>query len=112
MSKQEQQQAVDYLHENIDGAITDGDQRPRLYFIIRGVARSGMSRTMSVYVNDGANMLSLTYNIAKACGFPLTADRDAFRVSGCGMDMRFHVADVLAHRLGMSDGNAFDIRSL
>lgn len=56
------------------------------------VSRSGMSRAVSVYNHDLSSYL--TYLVAKVLG--LTIDKnEKLRLSGCGMDMHFWLADAL-----------------
>lgn len=66
-----------------------------IYAIIRSVARSGMSRTIDLYVLDvgpeGKPFPRYVSNLfARARGWKQDK-RGALKVSGCGMDMVFHV---------------------
>ena len=86
ISKEEQQAAQDTL----DSSLTEGRN---VFFNITGVAKSGMSRTMEVYVIEGDDLRRITHYFARAGGYKLT-DK-GIRISGCGMDMRFALlADV------------------
>lgn len=87
-------------------SIGDYDVRkylPTIYIVIDTVARSGMSRTMRVYVqaedDDGRPYLQwITGHVARVLGWRLErGGRDAVRVDGCGMDMCFHLVDCLLH---------------
>lgn len=61
----------------------------KIYGIVRSVSRSGMSRTIDLYVRDDEGLQYLTGWIATVTGW--TRDkRGALKVSGCGMDMIFH----------------------
>lgn len=105
--KAEREQAKAYLLEDYE--LKRGDT---LYFVIRDVARSGMSRTMSVFIVKDGGLYGITHLVAKVCGYPLTRGGDvAFRVHGCGMDMRFHVASSLAVRL-FGDPYALEYRGI
>lgn len=93
--------------------------RPTLYFIVRSVAASGMSRVFSVYVIDQFGPRGLDYLISTACEYTRTAE--GFRIGGCGMDMRFAVADSVARLVGtgygagcngIANGNDIAYRSL
>jgi hypothetical protein len=95
----QKQDAVQSLKE----LIKEGDI---LTFIITKVASSGMSRCMKVLavVNDldgKPYIRNITRYVAKATENTITKN-DELRVSGCGMDMRFHVAEHLAHVMGFS----------
>ena len=84
----------------------------QVFFVIHSVASSGMSRVMSAYaiVNDDPVCLNGLFIEA---GVGSRAKDRGFRVSGCGMDMRFHALNSLAFKLGLGrDGNSWYIRSL
>lgn len=92
--------------------------KPIVYFITRSVAPSGMSRVFSVYVSVDGELRGLDHGLSQS--FDYTETRKGFRVSGCGMDMRFAVCDDMASVWSVSDslsfqrasGNDFDYRSL
>ena len=84
----------------------------QVFFVIHSVASSGMSRVMSAYaiVNNSPVCLN---GLFIETGIGSRAKDRGFRVSGCGMDMRFHALDSLAFNLGLGrDGNSWSIRSL
>ena len=84
----------------------------RVFFIVHSVASSGMSRVMSAYVIANDDLVCLDGLFIEAGSGSRVKDR-GFRVSGCGMDMRFHALDSLAFKLGLGrDGNSWGIRSL
>lgn len=66
------------------------DYLPTLYFVIASVSRSGMSRTMRVYV-DRDGLVPVHGLISRVTGLTLT--RDGVRIGGCGMDMTFALLD-------------------
>lgn len=78
-------------------SIGDYDLRaelPTVYFVIPSVARSGMSRTMRVYVDGPDGLRYVTGYVAKVLGWALKyGGQDAIVVKGCGMDMTFHLLD-------------------
>lgn len=89
--------------EAIDGM---DDQRPReafVFAIITGVPKSGLSRTMRVFVARGAGLrpAELTWYLAKArvAGATFVNGWRGMRVPGCGMDMVFHTLDCLRRAL-------------
>ena len=84
----------------------------QVFFAIHSVASSGMSRVMSAYVIANDDLVCLNRLFIEA-GIGSRAKDRGFRVSGCGMDMRFHALNSLAFKLGLGrDGNSWSIRSL
>ena len=84
----------------------------RVFFIVHSVASSGMSRVMSAYVIANDDLVCLDGLFIEAGVCRRAKDR-GFRVSGCGMDMRFHALNSLASTLDLGrDGNSWSIRSL
>jgi hypothetical protein len=70
------------------------------YTILRHVSRSGMFRVIDIVAVDGKDgVQSLSWLAAKAGVGKLDRDRQGLRVSGCGMDMGFHVVYNLAGTL-------------
>ena len=97
VSKKEQQEARERLRK----WIKPGDT---IYCILRHVSRSGMTRVIDlVKVSDDGEILRIGYNAAKAVGWPYDREREGVRVSGCGMDMGFHLVYCLAHALFFGD---------
>jgi hypothetical protein len=70
--------------------------------VLRGVARSGMSRHIDVYrfyVEDGrVRRQWISRMVAAVCGFPYDEKQECLNVSG-GMDMGWHVVYELSGRL-------------
>jgi hypothetical protein len=97
LSKKEQKQAdYDYAKKQIlEHYLNEGDT---VYTIIRSVSSSGMSRTISLKVARGGQILDLTYFASVVLGWPLVEKNGsrALRVGGCGMDMGFHTVYTLA----------------
>lgn len=70
-----------------------------VYTILRHRSRSGMSRTIDVLGIDpsekGAGgsprVFAFGWNVAKALGWTFDREREGVKVSGCGMDMGFHL---------------------
>lgn len=117
-SKHDRAQAIEYLREQVGNHATrDHKNRPILYFIVRRVSASGMSRVMSTYyvTRDRGSIVCIDHLIAAAGLAGARRTDEGYRVPGCGMDMRFHVADCLAHACGIpyvADGNDIDVRGL
>lgn len=83
-----------------------------IYTICRNVSRSGMSRVISVVALTPDGPRFLNYPAAAVLGWPVT-DRgeSGVKVTGCGMDMGFHLAYSLSHALH-GDGYACSHRWL
>jgi hypothetical protein len=78
-----------------------GDDKPVIHTITRHVSASGMTRDISLmYVKEGA-IHNITYSAALALEWPLSekSGNRAVRVSGCGMDMGFHLVYTLSRVL-------------
>ena len=66
-----------------------------LYTVIRSVSKSGMSRNLDVFAIHEGRPLWLSVYIAACTGMRLT-DGKGLHVTGCGMDMGFHVVNNLS----------------
>lgn len=62
-----------------------------VYTILRHRSTSGMSRSISLVINTKDGIQSLDYWIAQAKGEPTDQKNGGLKVSGCGMDMGFHL---------------------
>lgn len=100
LSKKEQKQAdFDYAKKQLlEYYLSEGDT---VYTLIRTVAPSGMSRTISLKVAREGRILDLTYFASVVLGWPLVEANGsrALRVGGAGMDMGFHTVYTLARVL-------------
>lgn len=75
----------------------------KIYAIVRGVARSGMSRRLSFFMVEDGALINITQVIAQCLGYTLNEREWSFRVSGCGMDMIAHTLDCFASKLGFEN---------
>ena len=75
-----------------------GDQYPKIHTITRHVSASGMTRDISLIYVKGSAIHNITYSAALALEWPLSekSGNRAVRVSGCGMDMGFHLVYTLS----------------
>ena len=100
MSKKEQKKLdYDYAKEQLlTYFLTEGDT---VYTVLRSVAPSGMSRTMSLKVAKNGKIQDLTYYASVVLDYPLVEVNGsrAIRVGGAGMDLGFHVVYSLARVL-------------
>ncbi len=70
----------------------------KVYTILRTVSRSGMSRTIDLYTFQDNDRIYLSGYAATVMGDSRTKD-GAIKVSGCGMDMGFHLVYSLSRTL-------------
>lgn len=70
-----------------------------VYTSVRHTSSSGLSRSLDVYVIRDNQPIWLTRHVANACGLSWDTKREALKVSGCGMDMGFHVVYILGATL-------------
>jgi len=70
--------------------------------IINKVSRSGMSRKIEFYA-DGYNRIG--YYIARIIDYPYNIDKGGITVTGCGMDMIFHVLSNFNYAMATIDTN-------
>lgn len=88
MEKMEKMEKVEELKEILKG--TEKDKKGyRLAFRIERVAKSGMSRCLSIYAQKGEYERNITKLISEILGETYTKD-GFMRVYGCGMDMLFN----------------------
>jgi hypothetical protein len=97
--KEQKQEAFDYAKKQLLGYYLK--EGATVYTVLRSVSSSGMSRTISLKVAKGEQILDLTYFAAAVLGWPLVEKNGsrAIRVGGCGMDMGFHTVYTLARVL-------------
>lgn len=100
-SKAQQKESRDWLRETI----APGDT---VCTILRRVARSGMSRRIDLCVvraADPVDVRYLTYHAARLIGWgdSKTNNGAGMPVSGCGMDMGFHLVYTLSAILFRGD---------
>lgn len=74
-------------------------EKTKIYAIVRSVARSGMSRTMSFFMVEDRELINITHVVAQVCGYRLNKDNWTIRVHGCGMNMIFFVLDRFSDNL-------------
>lgn len=91
-AKLEQEKARETLRELIKPGMT-------VYTNLRHRAKSGMSRIIDLQVIEDNEPRWIGYTAATAMGLKYDRDRDGIRVSGCGMDMGFHLVYELSHAL-------------
>lgn len=84
----EKMETVKELKEILKGTKKDNNGY-RLLIRVERVAKSGMSRCLSIYAQKGDYTRNITYLVSEI--LEETYTKDGFmRVSGCGMDMAFN----------------------
>jgi hypothetical protein len=70
-----------------------------IYCQVKRVSRSGMSRIISVHVVWKGRILTISSHVADVLGWGYSDYPSGVRVSGCGMDMGFHLVYCLGHAM-------------
>jgi len=70
-----------------------------LYCVMRHVSRSGMTRVIDLLAIQDGDIVRIGYDAALVLGWPYDYRRGGVKVSGCGMDMGFHLVYSLGHAL-------------
>ena len=86
---------AEYCKAELRALLTPG---AKVYCILRSVSSSGMSRAISLYVKSEGDMRNIDSLSADALGYKL-AKKTGVMVSGCGMDMGFHLVYSLGSTL-------------
>jgi len=87
--EQPQKEAITKLREILKPGNT-------VYTILRHVSQSGMYRRISLVVFKKNKPYFLDYWAAQALGWHEDRDKGGIKVSGCGMDMGFHLVYTLS----------------
>ena len=69
------------------------------YCSIKNVSNSGMYRHIQILGVRKNRVHNLSYYVAELCGFSFKDKTCSVGVSGCGMDMGFHVVSTMSHYL-------------
>ena len=85
----EQDEARDRLRELFPAGST-------VHTVLRHVSQSGMSRSISVLAIDEDGPRDVSYLVARALGDRVDQHRGGVKVTGCGMDMGFHLVYALS----------------
>ena len=91
-TKAEVAESLDYLYTLIP-------QNATVHTILRKVSRSGMLRYISVVFLKDGQAQDVTFHVARVGGYVIDRDLFALKVTGCGMDMGFHVVYNLSYSL-------------
>lgn len=74
---------------------------PVIFLVNRGVASSGMSRTIAPIIFTDAGPMHPGYRIAQVLGMLFDRAKEGIKIRGAGMDMGFALVDHLASKLGI-----------
>ena len=91
LAEQEKQAAIAQLLEILKPGAT-------VYTELKRVSKSGMSRVISLKAVHDGEIITLDYLASQATGYRLDSNC-GLKVTGCGMDMGFHVVYVLGNAL-------------
>ena len=92
VSKEDHERVLKVLRE----MVKPGDT---IYTVLRHVSRSGMSRSISCIVHTPEGPQDMSWAVAKLLGWSFDRRNDGVKVSGCGMDMGFHLVYSLSWTL-------------
>jgi len=87
-------EAVTYLRNVLPAGST-------VYTVLSSVSRSGMTRTIKFFATHNNSIRNISHAIADAIDYRMSKNREGVTVSGCGMDMGYHVVSSLARELGI-----------
>lgn len=74
-----------------------------IYTVLRHVSRSGESRDITVLIPVGNEIVNVSYYVADLLDWSMNRERSAVKVSGCGMDMGWHLVYTLSRALFTDD---------
>lgn len=81
--------------ERLRAFVKPGDT---VYTVLRSVSKSGMSREISLHTIKDGDITWIAGMVARALDYRV-GTRDGIKVSGCGMDMGFHLVYNLSRAL-------------
>jgi hypothetical protein len=102
--KQQAEAAKQQSIETLKTYLKPGDT---VYVVVKHVSKSGMTREIGVYTIVDGELLNLTHHVARALGWSV-GKHDGVKVSGCGMDMGFHLVYTLSRVLFKGEANGKD----
>ena len=87
--------------------IKEGDT---VYTVLRSCSRTGMTRVIDLVIIREGQPIYPAYNAAIVLGWKYDKDGHGIKVSGCGMDMGFHLVYTLSYVLFNKNGYALQQR--
>lgn len=73
--------------------------RDTVYTILRHVSRSGMSRSISAVIVRDGEIVEIDWLVCRILGLRFDSNNGGAKLSGCGMDMGFHLVYELGSAL-------------
>lgn len=61
----------------------------KVYCTVTHVSRSGMSRSIQLFVVRKGEICQITYSASRILGYPIDGTNGGIKIGGCGMDMGF-----------------------
>lgn len=95
MVKKISQTEIDNEKKELKEILKPGDT---VYTILRSCSRSGMSRSISLYIFPDGEPRMLDWAVCKICGYSLDKNKGV-KIGGCGMDMGFTLVYALSDAL-------------
>ncbi len=99
---------TEYLKEMLDEVSESKD--PTIYTLLRHCSRSGMSRSVSVFLvlntkivnsdRDNYKIVNIDYYVEKVTGRKRDRNNGCVKIGGCGMDMGFALVDDMFSSMG------------
>ena len=71
----------------------------KIYSLLRHVSKSGMSRSIDFFVHEDNEPYRITYLLVDAMGMKFDPKNGGIKVTGCGMDMGYHIVNNLSYTL-------------
>lgn len=95
--------------ENLKNELREifAEHNHQVYTELNHVSKSGMLRLIKVYVKQGNYQRDITNLIAPVIGYSLDNKGRGLRVTGCGMDMGFHVVYSLSTLLYKNEDGSY-----
>lgn len=91
-SKEDRQRSREFLKERIA-------EKSTVCTEIARVSRDGMSRTIKVLITVEGDICNVSRQVADVLGWRYSESKNAVCVSGCGMDMGYHLVHSLSYAL-------------
>lgn len=71
----------------------------KVYTIVRHVSASGMSRSISSFIQHKGDIICIDWYINRILGYKFDKNQRGLKIGGCGMDMGFHLVYSLGRAL-------------
>ena len=88
---------IDYLKSLMNQAelppVSGYPRKPTIYTALKHYSRSGMSRSISVYVVLHGRIIKLDLLISEVTNRKIDKNNGGVKIGGCGMDMGFALVD-------------------